>query len=315
MRDQLAHRYFDTSHAIVAQTVGADLVELLAATGRCWQYWTPRTDPRLGASSFGRSAPAATLVGVPGERGARYTKGHPSGRCAARRAALPEARPRVAGVGARPSAGSQQGRGLRRRAPVRLQQPPPQSRVSGRRGRSARPESGESPDEGSATRVNRPRAAAVRGGAAVPCWLDRRAAARAAAQLRALHPTSVTLRPFSAVASIRLVTGHGTSRTPVLLTSDLPTEDSPVEDTPSTGSIRPLPVEDRPSTEVRKTLAGGYGVSGPADDACRRGGDGCAVPSYLRSDMRGSRASPASRYVCREGNIRTCRIEDVAGAE
>ena len=33
MRDQLAHRYFGTSHAIVAQTVGADLVELLAATG------------------------------------------------------------------------------------------------------------------------------------------------------------------------------------------------------------------------------------------------------------------------------------------
>ncbi len=33
MRDRLAHRYFDTSHAIVAQTVGADLVELLAATG------------------------------------------------------------------------------------------------------------------------------------------------------------------------------------------------------------------------------------------------------------------------------------------
>ncbi len=33
MRDQLAHRYFDTSHAIVAQTVGADLAELRAATG------------------------------------------------------------------------------------------------------------------------------------------------------------------------------------------------------------------------------------------------------------------------------------------
>ena len=32
MRDQLANRYFDTSHAIVAQTVGSDLVELLAAT-------------------------------------------------------------------------------------------------------------------------------------------------------------------------------------------------------------------------------------------------------------------------------------------
>jgi uncharacterized protein with HEPN domain len=31
MRDQLAHRYFETSHAIVAQTVGADLVERLAA--------------------------------------------------------------------------------------------------------------------------------------------------------------------------------------------------------------------------------------------------------------------------------------------
>ncbi len=32
LRDQLAHRYFDTSHAIIAQTVGSDLVELLAAT-------------------------------------------------------------------------------------------------------------------------------------------------------------------------------------------------------------------------------------------------------------------------------------------
>ena len=32
MRDQLAHRYFDTSHTIVAQTVDADLDELLAAT-------------------------------------------------------------------------------------------------------------------------------------------------------------------------------------------------------------------------------------------------------------------------------------------
>ena len=32
MRDQLAHRYFDTSHAIVANTVGPDLAELLAAT-------------------------------------------------------------------------------------------------------------------------------------------------------------------------------------------------------------------------------------------------------------------------------------------
>lgn len=31
MRDHLAHRYFDTSHAIVAQTVGPDLIELTAA--------------------------------------------------------------------------------------------------------------------------------------------------------------------------------------------------------------------------------------------------------------------------------------------
>jgi len=32
MRNQLAHRYVDTSHAIVAHTVGSDLVERLAAT-------------------------------------------------------------------------------------------------------------------------------------------------------------------------------------------------------------------------------------------------------------------------------------------
>lgn len=31
MRDQLAHRYFDTSHAIVASTVSQDLPELLIA--------------------------------------------------------------------------------------------------------------------------------------------------------------------------------------------------------------------------------------------------------------------------------------------
>ena len=33
MRDQLAHRYVATSHAIVARTVDADLVESLVATG------------------------------------------------------------------------------------------------------------------------------------------------------------------------------------------------------------------------------------------------------------------------------------------
>ena len=37
---------------------------------------------------MGRLAPAATLVGVPGERGARYAKGHRSVRCAARTVAL-----------------------------------------------------------------------------------------------------------------------------------------------------------------------------------------------------------------------------------
>lgn len=32
MRDQLAHRYFDTSHGIVQHTVDTDLAELAAAT-------------------------------------------------------------------------------------------------------------------------------------------------------------------------------------------------------------------------------------------------------------------------------------------
>lgn len=31
MRDQLAHRYFDTSHAIVQHTVTADLADLMVA--------------------------------------------------------------------------------------------------------------------------------------------------------------------------------------------------------------------------------------------------------------------------------------------
>lgn len=34
MRDRLAHRYFDTSHAIVAATVEVDLPELLSAVER-----------------------------------------------------------------------------------------------------------------------------------------------------------------------------------------------------------------------------------------------------------------------------------------
>jgi uncharacterized protein with HEPN domain len=34
MRDRLAHRYFDTSHAIIAATIGNDLPELDAAVAR-----------------------------------------------------------------------------------------------------------------------------------------------------------------------------------------------------------------------------------------------------------------------------------------
>lgn len=34
MRDRLAHRYFDTSHSIVAATVGSDLDELEVAVAR-----------------------------------------------------------------------------------------------------------------------------------------------------------------------------------------------------------------------------------------------------------------------------------------
>jgi uncharacterized protein with HEPN domain len=37
MRDRLAHRYFDTSHAILAATVSDDLPELEAAVGRLLQ--------------------------------------------------------------------------------------------------------------------------------------------------------------------------------------------------------------------------------------------------------------------------------------
>jgi uncharacterized protein with HEPN domain len=43
MRDQLAHRYFDTSHAIVAGTVAHDLDELEQALSRMIQR-LPQTD-------------------------------------------------------------------------------------------------------------------------------------------------------------------------------------------------------------------------------------------------------------------------------
>lgn len=37
MRDRLAHRYFDTSHAILTATVGEDLPQLEAASRRLFQ--------------------------------------------------------------------------------------------------------------------------------------------------------------------------------------------------------------------------------------------------------------------------------------
>ena len=45
MRDQLAHRYFDTSHAIVAHTVGPTSSSCWPPPGRRWQHSTPTTDP------------------------------------------------------------------------------------------------------------------------------------------------------------------------------------------------------------------------------------------------------------------------------
>jgi uncharacterized protein with HEPN domain len=44
MRDRLAHRYFDTSHAILAATVRNDLPELRAAVQRL--RWAARVPPR-----------------------------------------------------------------------------------------------------------------------------------------------------------------------------------------------------------------------------------------------------------------------------
>jgi uncharacterized protein with HEPN domain len=43
MRDRLAHRYFDTSHAIVAGTVTNDLPELLTAVARLQDRLPPST--------------------------------------------------------------------------------------------------------------------------------------------------------------------------------------------------------------------------------------------------------------------------------
>ena len=43
MRDRLAHRYFDTSHSIIAGTVSNDLPELLGAVDRMQERLRPST--------------------------------------------------------------------------------------------------------------------------------------------------------------------------------------------------------------------------------------------------------------------------------
>ncbi len=45
MRDQLAHRYFDTAHAIVQATIEEDLPVLVAATHRMLSNLRPRAEP------------------------------------------------------------------------------------------------------------------------------------------------------------------------------------------------------------------------------------------------------------------------------
>ncbi len=50
MRDRLAHRYFDTSHAIVAATVTNDL-PLLEAASAGWPSTSPRLEICLRATS------------------------------------------------------------------------------------------------------------------------------------------------------------------------------------------------------------------------------------------------------------------------
>ena len=45
MRNHLAHRYFDTAHAIVQATVDNDLAPLVAATERLLAYLTNESDP------------------------------------------------------------------------------------------------------------------------------------------------------------------------------------------------------------------------------------------------------------------------------
>ncbi|MDY7106765.1 MAG: HepT-like ribonuclease domain-containing protein [Actinomycetota bacterium] len=50
MRDHLAHRYFDTSHAILAATLDHDLPPLVAAANRMLQRATPQDEAEAGES-------------------------------------------------------------------------------------------------------------------------------------------------------------------------------------------------------------------------------------------------------------------------
>ena len=45
MRDHLAHRYFDTDHAIVQDVVGSELGPLLQAVRSLLEHTTPESDP------------------------------------------------------------------------------------------------------------------------------------------------------------------------------------------------------------------------------------------------------------------------------
>jgi hypothetical protein len=124
--------------------------------------------------------------------------------------------------------------------------------VSGRRGGFAPPELGWGvAGEDSATM----RVSLTSGGGRDSQRVGALLAKRGGAQLRALHPASVTPRPSRAVASVRPATGHGTGRTPV---------------------PHSTPVEDRSSTDVQMTLAGGgQVVHGCPDHPCRWGWRRC----------------------------------------
>jgi uncharacterized protein with HEPN domain len=79
MRDQLAHRYFDTSHAIVAQTVGADLVELLAAIESLLAGLDAQRSPRLAGGHRGRTRTGRGPCRDAGGARSKVCKGLPFG--------------------------------------------------------------------------------------------------------------------------------------------------------------------------------------------------------------------------------------------